>query len=81
MSMPICSSPVGLQFVECGDGANQRHTAARNNAFLDRRFGGVHGIFDASFLFLHLGLGCRAHLDLGDAADQLGEPFLSFSRS
>jgi hypothetical protein len=36
----------------------------------------VHGIFDASLLLLHLGLGCRADLDDGNAADQLGQALL-----
>jgi hypothetical protein len=31
---------------------------------------------DAGFLFFHLGFGCRTDLDDGDAADELGKPFL-----
>ena len=36
----------------------------------------MHSVLDASFLFFHLGLGCRAHLDLSHAADQLRQPLL-----
>ena len=36
----------------------------------------MHRVFDARLLFLHLGLGGRAHLDDRDAADELGETFL-----
>ena len=36
----------------------------------------MHRVLDARLLFLHLGLGCRADLDDGDAADELGEPLL-----
>ena len=35
----------------------------------------------ASFLRLHLGFGRRADADDGDAAGELGQPLLSFSRS
>ena len=56
--------------------ANQGHAAARDDAFLDCRAGCVHGVLDASLLLLHLGLGCRADLDDGNAADQLGQPLL-----
>ena len=56
----------------------QRDTATRHDALFDRRLGGVHRVFDASLLFLHLGLGRRAHLDHGHAADQFRQPFLQF---
>ena len=36
----------------------------------------MHRIFNASLLFLHLGLGSCTDLDDGDAADQLGEALL-----
>ena len=65
-----------LELFESGDAANQSHAAAGNDAFLDRRACGVHGVLDASLLFLQLGLGCRAHLDDRDAADELRQPLL-----
>ena len=66
----------GLELLERRDAAQQRHAAAGNDAFLDCRAGGVHGVFDASLLFLQLGFGCRAHLDHRYAADQLRQPLL-----
>src|SRR5208282_3050050 len=65
-----------LQLVENRNAADQSHAAAGNDAFLDCRARCVHGVFDASLLFLQLGLGCRADFDHGHAADELGEPFL-----
>ena len=56
--------------------AQQRHAAAGNDAFLDRRAGGVQSILDAGLLFLHLGLGGRADLDDRNAAGQLRQPLL-----
>jgi hypothetical protein len=38
------------------------HVAARDDAFLDRRLGGVHGVLDAGLLLFELGLGGRADL-------------------
>src|SRR5690606_39209576 len=54
------------------------HAAARKNAFLDGRTAGVHRIFNARLLFLHLDLGGRTHVDLGDAAGQLRQALLEF---
>src|SRR5262245_19874956 len=65
-----------LDLLQSGDGAHQGDAAAGDDPLLDGRLGGVHGILDAGFLFLHLGLGGRADLDDGDAADELREPFL-----
>ena len=56
--------------------AHQRHAAAGDDALFDCRAGCMHRILDAGLLLLHLGLGCRADLDDGNAADQLGEPLL-----
>src|ERR1035437_5917667 len=64
------------QGVDRGNGANQRHAAAGDDAFLDRRAGSVQRVLDASLLLLQLGLGGRTHLDDGNAAHQLGEPLL-----
>src|SRR6266853_3049130 len=65
-----------LQLVECGDAAGQGYTAARDNAFFDGRTGGVHGVFDASLLLFHLGLGRGTYLDDSHATDQLCQPLL-----
>ncbi len=59
-----------------GDAADQRDAAARDDAFLDGCAGGVHRVFDAGLLLLHLGLGSGTDLDDGDAADELGETLL-----
>ena len=72
------SSFVELQSLERLLRANEGNSAAGNDAFLDRRLGRVHGIFDASLLLLQLGLGCRADFDDCNAADQLGKPLLQF---
>ena len=56
--------------------AEQRDAAAGNDAFFDRRAGGVQGVFDAGLLFLHLGFGRGADIDDGDAAGELGEALL-----
>ena len=56
--------------------AEERHAAAGDDAFLDRRAGGVQGVFDARLLLLHLGLGGGADLDDGHAAGQLGQALL-----
>ena len=47
-----------------------------DDAFLDRRAGGVEGVLDAGLLLLHLGLGRGADIDDGDSAGQLGEALL-----
>src|SRR4029077_4938948 len=67
---------VQLELFERRDAANQCDAAAGNNAFLDSCASGVLGVLDASLLFLQLGLGCRAHLDYCDAADELRQSFL-----
>ena len=56
--------------------AQQRDAAAGDDAFFDRRLGGVHRVLDARLLLLHLGLGRRADLDHRHAADQLRQPLL-----
>ena len=68
--------PVTLQLKQGGDAAHQCHATAGHDALLDSRLRGVHGILDASFLFLHFGLGRRAHLNLSDAANQLRQSLL-----
>ena len=54
----------------------ERGAAAGQNALLDGRAGRVERVLDARLLFFHLDLGRRAHVDLGDAARQLGEALL-----
>src|SRR2546428_810811 len=56
--------------------AKERRAAAGDNAFLDSRAGGVHGIFDTRLLFLQLGFGGCADFNDGDAADELGKALL-----
>ena len=67
-----------LQRFDGRQAAEQRHATARNDAFFDRRAGRVQRVFDASFLFLHLGFGRGADVDDGDAAGELGQAFLQF---
>ena len=57
-------------------GPQERHAAARHDAFFNRGLGGMHRVLDAGFLFLHLGFGGRPDLDDGDAAHEFGEPLL-----
>src|SRR4051794_35245039 len=54
----------------------QRDAAARHDALLEGRAGGLQRVLDAVLLLLHLGLGGRADLDHGDAAGELGQPLL-----
>ena len=76
IATPICSSPSSFSVCSTADGAQQRHAAAGDDAFFDRRLRRVHRVLDARLLFLHLGLGRRTDLDDRDAAHQLGEPLL-----
>ena len=65
-----------LQLVERRDATGQSHSAAGDNAFFHGCAGGVHGIFNASFLFFHFGFGCGADFDYRHATDQLRQPLL-----
>src|SRR6478735_5566377 len=65
-----------LEAVERLLGADESDAAAGDDAFLDRRAGGVESVFDARLLLFHLDLGRSADLDHGNAADQLGETLL-----
>src|SRR5262249_17084302 len=69
---------VELELLDGRDGAQQSRAAARNNAFLDGRTRGVHGVLDASLLLLQLSLGSRANLDDGDASNELRKALLKF---
>src|ERR1700720_793981 len=57
-------------------GAQERHPAAWQDAFLDSRTGRVHGIIDAILALLHLDLRSTADADDRDAAREFGEPLL-----
>src|SRR4051794_21578923 len=54
----------------------QRHAAARHDALLEGRAGGLQRVLDAVLLLLHLGLGGRADLHDGDTARELREALL-----
>src|SRR5438552_11408485 len=54
----------------------ERDTAARHDALLDRGAGRVQCVFDPGLLLLHFGLGGRTHIDDRDAARELREPLL-----
>src|SRR6266571_4778954 len=65
-----------LEPFESGDATGQGHTAAGDNAFFDGRTGSVHGVFDASLLLFHFGLGRSANFDHSHATNQLRQPLL-----
>src|SRR5256885_17655 len=69
---------LGLHAVDSAEAAQQRYATARNDAFFDGRASCVQRVFDTSFLFLHLGLGCSADIDDGDATGELGQALLQF---
>src|SRR6266404_1569375 len=58
-----------LQLIKCRNTAKQGHTAAGNDAFLNCSARGMHGVLDASLLFLQLGFGSRAYLNHRNAPD------------
>ena len=62
--------------LDLGEGAHQGDAAAGDDAFLDRRTGGVQGVLDAGLLLLHLDLGGGTDLDDGHTAGQLGQALL-----
>ena len=57
-------------------GAQKRHAAARQDAFLDGRAGRMHGVIDPILALLHLDLARPADPDDRDAAGELGQPLL-----
>src|SRR5215469_1501711 len=67
---------VELELLNCVEAADEGCAAAGDDAFLNGCASGVHGVLDASFLFLQLGLGSRANLDDGNAANELGKALL-----
>ena len=74
---PVFSSSI-VERVEVDgvDRLEQRDAAARHDALLEGRAGGLQRVLDAVLLLLHLRLGGRADLHDGDAAGQLGEALL-----
>src|SRR6516165_307784 len=66
----VLAESLGL---EAGRGPHQSDAAAGEDAFLVGGAGGVHGVFHAGLLFLHLAFGGGADVDLGHAARQLGD--------
>ena len=73
---PVSTSPSALTLVKRGDRVDQRHAAARDDAFLDRGAGCAQRILDAVLLLLELGLGGGADFDDRNAAGELGQPLL-----
>ena len=73
---PICFVAFELEVVERLLGADEGDAAAGDDAFFHGRTGRVEGVFDAGFLFLHLGFGRGADIDDGDTAGELGEALL-----
>src|SRR5205823_14893973 len=58
--------------------AQQRDTAAWNDAFLNRRTRSVQRVFDTSFLLLHLGLSRSADVDDRNTAGEFRQALLQF---
>src|SRR5262249_40430840 len=56
--------------------ANERHAAARDDAFLGRGAGRVKRVLDTGLLLLHLGFGRRADVDHRDTAGELRQTLL-----
>ena len=76
----ICEADLLVAFeLEVVEGllrTDEGDAAAGDDAFFDGRTGRVQGVFDAGFLFFHLGLGRGADIDDGDTAGELGEALL-----
>src|SRR5262249_39410259 len=64
------------QALEGLGGVEQRSTATRDDAFLDRCAGRVERVINAILAFLDLDLGGTADLDHRNAAGELGEALL-----
>ena len=76
----ICSADLlvafELELIERFLRADEGHAAARHDAFFHGCAGRVQRVFDAGFLFLHLGFGRGADIDDGHATGELREAFL-----
>src|SRR5690606_8279479 len=57
-------------------GTQQRHAAARHDAFLDSRAGGIQRVVYAVLLLFDLGLSHATNTDDSDAAGEFGQPLL-----
>src|SRR5207253_2656438 len=58
--------------------SDNRDTATRDDAFLDRRPRGVQRVFDARLFLFHLGLGRCADVDDGNTAREFRQALLEF---
>src|SRR5207244_2417034 len=67
---------VARQSLDRSLGAKQSHAAARNDALLDCRLGGVNGVLDAVLPLLDLDLRRAADTNDGNAPRELGETLL-----
>ena len=65
-----------LEALERALSADQRHTAAWDDALFHGRAGRVQRVFDAGLLLLHLGFGRGADVDDGHATGELRETLL-----
>src|SRR5437667_3358930 len=65
-----------FQAFEHGQAADQGHAAAWDDAFFHRSAGGVQRVFNASFLFLHLGLGRGANTNDSHTTGEFRQAFL-----
>ena len=70
------SSPSSSSLIDGLAGVQERDAAARHDALLEGRAGGLQRVLDAVLLLLHLGLGGSADLDHRDAAGELRQPLL-----
>ena len=76
MSAPMLFVAGELELVDGRGGPDEGGATAGDDAFFDGGAGGVQGVFNQGLALLHLGLGGRPDVDLGDAAGELGEPLL-----
>ena len=76
IAAPVSSSPSRSTLSSAGLRVQQGHAAAGDDALLDGRLRGLHGVLDAVLLLLELDLGGRADLDHRDAAGELRQPLL-----
>src|SRR5262249_58670392 len=65
-----------LQLVQGLAGTQEGDTTPGEDAFLNRRLGGMHGIINAILAFLHLDLSSATDADHGNPARKLRQPLL-----
>ena len=68
--------PLEVELLDRLLAVQQGHTATRHDALGEGRLHGTLGVVDQGLPLLHLGLRGRAHVDLGHAPGELGEPLL-----